>query len=56
MVTKTTKKVVRKKAVTNNSNSITDKVTLTRKQIETIAAFYTKNSKKLPAFLAKKLT
>lgn len=53
MVTNTKKKVVKKKAtVVTNTN---DKVAFTRKQVETIANFYTKNGKKLPAFLAKKV-
>lgn len=47
MATKEVKKPVKKEA--------TNKVTFTKKQVETVAAFYEKMGKKVPAFLAKKL-
>jgi len=57
MVTNTKKKVVKKKATKKVTTAIVgfNKVTITRAQALGIVAFYEKNSKKVPAFLSKKL-
>lgn len=62
MVTTTKKKAVKKKAVkkkaikVNAKNAVVaNKVSLTMGQAQTIANFYAKAGKKVPAFLAKKL-
>lgn len=55
-VLKKAKKVAKKKAtITGKNAAISTNVVMTRKQAETVAAFYHKQGKKLPAFLAKKL-
>jgi len=56
MTTKTTKKVVKKATKrTNTTKNVMVKHTITAKQLETVAAFYTKNDKAVPAFILKKL-
>lgn len=58
MVTTTKKKVVKKKATvkkTNPTTTVNNRVSLTMGQAQTIANFYNKVGKKVPAFLAKKL-
>jgi hypothetical protein len=56
MATSTRKTTVKKKAVRKNTNEVmNNRVTFTYKQVETLAAYYTKNGNKVPAFLAKKL-
>jgi len=56
MVTKKKKKAVKKATKVNANNAaVVSRVTLTMGQANTIANFYAKAGKKVPAFLAKKL-
>ena len=50
MATKTTKKVSKK--VTKVTS---EKITFTKGQVESVAAFYSKQGKKVPMFIVKKL-
>ena len=54
-VKKTSKKKVTKKATKVNSLGKTNLVSMTLGQANTIASFYTKQGKNVPAFLVKKL-
>ena len=49
------KKATRKTAATNTNVVASNKVTLTLKQLQGIAAFYVKQNKSVPAFITNKL-
>ena len=55
MVTKTKKKAVKKATKVSANVAVVNRVSLTMGQANTIANFYAKSGKKVPAFLAKKL-